>query len=50
MNTYEVTYRLPTTGSKRFKKLVEAAHQAEAKKLFQSEVPSASILSASQVH
>ena len=43
---YEITYKLPTTGNKRFKERVEASHQAEAKKLFESSRPSAIILTA----
>jgi hypothetical protein len=41
---YEVTYKLDSTGNKRFKKRVEASHQAEAKKLFEASMPSATIL------
>lgn len=41
---YEITYKLKSTGNKRLKKRVDASHQAEAKRLFESEVPSAIIL------
>jgi hypothetical protein len=41
---YEVTYKLNSTGNKRFNKRVEAASQAEAKRLFESDMPSATIL------
>ena len=36
---YEITYKLNTTGNKRFTKRVEASHQGEAKKLFEAEMP-----------
>ena len=41
---YEVTYKLASTGNKRFKKRVEASHQAEAKKLFEASMPAATII------
>jgi len=41
---YEVTYKLNSTGNKRFSKRVEAACQAEAKRLFEADMPSATIL------
>ena len=41
---YEVTYKLNSTGNNRFSKRVEAACQAEAKRLFEADMPSATIL------
>ena len=41
---YEITYKLKSTGNKRLKKRVEASHQAEAKRLFEADMPSATIL------
>lgn len=41
---YEITYKLNTTGNKRFTKRIEASHQGEAKKLFEAEMPSATII------
>ena len=40
---YEVTYKLNSTGNKRFNK-EQAACQAEAKRLFEADMPSATIL------
>jgi hypothetical protein len=44
MAKYEVTYTLPSLGSKRFKKIVEATYQHEAKAIAEAEMPSAKIL------
>lgn len=41
---YQITYSLKSTGNKRFTKRVEASHQAEAKRLFEAEIPSATVL------
>jgi hypothetical protein len=41
---YQVTYKLKSFGNKRFNKKVEAACQAEAKRLFEADMPSATIL------
>ena len=41
---YQVTYKLKSTGNKRFTKKVEASHQAEAKRLFEADMPSATVL------
>ena len=41
---YEITYKLKSTGNKRLKKRVDASHQAEAKRLFEADMPSATIL------
>ena len=41
MREFEVTYRLPTTGSKYFKETVFADHQVEANKKFDAMIPSA---------
>ena len=41
---YEITYKLNTTGNKRFTKRVEASHQGEAKNFW--EMPSATIICA----
>lgn len=38
---YMITYTLPTTGNKHHFRKVQATHQAEAKKLFEAEMPSA---------
>jgi len=43
---YEITFKLPSTGNKRFKERVTASHQNEAKKLFQAGKPSAIIVNA----
>jgi len=40
---WELTYRLPTTGSKYHKMIVEANYQHDAKKIAQAQVPSATI-------
>tara|TARA_B100000900_G_scaffold354916_1_gene323883 strand:- start:744 stop:917 length:174 start_codon:yes stop_codon:yes gene_type:complete len=41
---YEITYKLKSTGNKRLTKRIDASHQAEAKRLFESDIPSATIL------
>ena len=41
---YQVTYKLKSTGNKRLSKRVEAACQVEAKRLFEADMPSATIL------
>ena len=41
---YQVTYKLKSTGNKRFTKRVEASHQAVAKRLFEADMPSATVL------
>ena len=41
---YEIAYKLNSTGNKRLKKRVDAACQAEAKRLFEADMPSATIL------
>jgi len=41
---YEITYKIPSSGNKRFTKRVDASHQQEAKRLFEASVPSATIL------
>ena len=41
---YEIAYKLNSTGNKRLKKRVDAACQAEAQRLFQADMPSATIL------
>lgn len=46
MRKWEVTYRLPSTGTKYHKKIVEALYQHEAKKIAQAEMPSATICGA----
>jgi hypothetical protein len=46
---YEITYKLNTTGNKRFTKRIEASHQGEAKKLFEAEMPSATIIYATPI-
>ena len=43
MTKWEVTYRLPTTGTKYHKKIVEARYQHDAKKIAEAEMPSATI-------
>ena len=43
MATWEVTYRLPTTGAKYHKALVEADSQPYANKLFEAQYPSAKL-------
>ena len=43
MTKWELTYKLPTTGNKYFKKIVEATYQHEAKKIVEAEMPSAKI-------
>ena len=43
MTKWEVTYRIPTTGTKYHKMVVEARHQHDAKKIAQAQIPSASI-------
>jgi hypothetical protein len=43
MTQWELTYRLPTTGSKYHKMIVEANYQHDAKKIAQAQVPSATI-------
>jgi hypothetical protein len=43
MRNWEVTYKLPTTGAKYYKKIVEAVYQHEAKRIAQAEMPSAII-------
>ena len=44
MAKWELTYILPATGGKRFKKIVDAAYQHEAKAIAEAEMPSAKIL------
>ena len=41
MRKYEVTFRLPTTGGKYHKAVVEAETQFYANKLFEAQYPSA---------
>lgn len=41
---WEVTYKLPSTGSKRHTRIVEASSQYYAKQIAQAEIPSAEIL------
>ena len=41
---YEIAYKLKSTGNKRLKKRVDAACQAEAQRLFEADMPSATIL------
>lgn len=41
MATWEVTYRLPTTGAKYHKAVVEADTQVYACKIFEAQYPSA---------
>jgi hypothetical protein len=43
MTKWEVTYQLPTTGSKYHKTIVEARYQHDAKKIAQAQIPSARI-------
>ena len=43
MAKWELTYRLPTTGSKYHTMVVESNYQHEAKKIAQAQVPSATI-------
>ena len=42
--SYEIAYKLNSTGNKRLKKRIDAACQAEAKRLFEADMPSATIL------
>ncbi len=41
MKSWEVTYRLPTTGTKYHKAVVEAENQVYANKIFDAQYPSA---------
>ena len=41
MRDYEVTFRLPTTGTKYHKAVVEASTQFYANKLFEAQYPTA---------
>ena len=41
MKKYEVTFRLPTTGTKYHKTTVEAENQVFANKIFEAQYPSA---------
>ena len=41
MTSWEVTYKLPSTGSKYHKMVVEANYQHDAKKIAQAQIPSA---------
>lgn len=41
MKRFEVTYRLPTTGTKYHKTIVEADNQVFANKIFDAQIPSA---------
>ena len=41
MKKYEVTFRLPTTGTKYHKTVVEAENQVFANKLFEAQYPTA---------
>jgi len=41
MKQYEVTFRLPTTGTKYHKTIVEAENQVFANKIFEAQYPSA---------
>jgi hypothetical protein len=41
MRKWEVTYRLPTTGTKYHKTIVEAETQVYASKIFEAQYPSA---------
>ena len=43
MSKWEVTYRLPSTGAKYHKKIIDALYQHEAKKIAQAEMPGATI-------
>ena len=43
MSKWEITYRLPTMGTRYLTKVVDAQYQWEAKRLFEAEVPSAKI-------
>ena len=43
MAKWEFTYKLPTTGSKLLKTIVEATYQHDAKKIAQAQMPSAII-------
>lgn len=43
MTKWELTYKLPTTGSKYHKMIVEANYQHDAKKIAQAQIPSATI-------
>ena len=43
MTKWEVTYRIPSTGTKYHKKIVECTYQHEATKIAQAEMPSATI-------
>jgi len=43
MTKWEVTYRIPTTGTKYHKMVVEANYQHDAKKIAQASMPSATI-------
>jgi len=43
---YMVTYRLKATGRKYHYKKVDATHQAEAMKIFETSMPSATVVSA----
>jgi len=43
MKRWEVTYKLPATGSKYHKTIVEANYQHDAKKIAQAQIPSAII-------
>lgn len=43
---YEITYSLKSMGNKRFKKRVDAAHQGEAKRLFEADMPTANFICA----
>ena len=43
MDSWEVTYKLPTTGAKYHEMIVEARNQHDAKKIAQAQIPSAKI-------
>ena len=43
---YMVTYRLKATGRKYHYKKVDATHQAEAMRIFEASMPSATVVSA----
>ena len=45
MTTYkwEVTYKLPSTGNKYHKMIIEAQYQSDARKIAEAQIPSAKI-------
>ena len=43
MTKWEITYRLPSTGTKYHKTIVEARYQHDARKIAEAQIPSAQI-------